>query len=98
MGIRGDANGDGNDANIMDLTYLVEYLYRNGPPPKCVKEADVDCSGGKYPVNKEDLDYLRIYIFVQGPTPCQCNRLFLHFNVDIALNFTKFVKCQNTKN
>jgi hypothetical protein len=28
-----DINGDGNPGNILDLTYLVDYIFRGGPPP-----------------------------------------------------------------
>ena len=31
--IRGDANGDGNDANILDLTFMVDFLFRESGDP-----------------------------------------------------------------
>jgi len=30
----GDANGDSN-VNILDITYLIGYLYMGGPAPAC---------------------------------------------------------------
>jgi len=68
--ICGDVNGDGSGPNISDLTYLVDYLYRVGPPPPNIDAADVDGSGGV--PNVADLTYLVDYLFRGGPAPT-CN-------------------------
>jgi hypothetical protein len=39
----GDVDGSGV-MNVLDVTYLVTYLYKSGPAPDCPAEADVDCS------------------------------------------------------
>ena len=39
--LRGDANGDQN-LNILDVSCLVGYIYRNGLSPKCCAEADAN--------------------------------------------------------
>lgn len=67
---RGDLNGDGANANILDMTALVNYIFRFGTAPSCKEEADVnaDCS----PNNIIDLNYLINYIFRLGPAPADC--------------------------
>jgi PKD repeat protein len=54
---------------IGDITYLVDYLFRNGFPPIPLEAGDVDCSQG---VNIADLTYLVAYMFQNGPPPCSC--------------------------
>ena len=71
IGIRGDCNGDGNDANILDLTCWVDFIFRgSGYPGGCPKEADVNSDGS--PGNILDLTYLVDYIFRGGPLPGPC--------------------------
>jgi len=65
--ICGDVNGDGEGPNVADLTYLVDYLYRGGPPPPVMEAADVDGSGGV--PNVADLTYLVDYLFRAGSDP-----------------------------
>jgi hypothetical protein len=65
----GDANNDGIGPNIADLTYLVDYLFRDGSPPAHPSVADVDGDGADLSV--ADLTYLVDYLFGQGPSP-QC--------------------------
>lgn len=63
--VYGDANGD-SVVNVGDITYLVSFLYRNGPQP-CMPEggdANGDCN-----VNVGDLTYLVSYLFRGGPAP-----------------------------
>jgi hypothetical protein len=64
--ICGDVDGNGSNANIADLTYLVDYLFRNGPPPPVMEAANVDGANG---VNISDLTYLVDYLFRGGPAP-----------------------------
>nr|MBN2276770.1 hypothetical protein [candidate division Zixibacteria bacterium] len=39
---KGDVNGNGS-FNILDITYLVAYLYKSGTRPPCFAEADFNC-------------------------------------------------------
>jgi len=55
--------------NVADLTYLVEFLFFDGPPPPCPEEGDVDGSGG---INVADLTYLVDFLFFGGPPPAPC--------------------------
>ena len=64
--ICGDIDASGGNANVADLTYLVEYLFFEGPPPPVLEAANVDGEGG---VNVADLSYLVDYLFFEGPEP-----------------------------
>jgi len=68
-GIRGDVNYDISGLNVADLTYLVDYLFRGGPPPPCPEEGDVNGDGN---TNVADLTYLVDYLFRGGPPPLPC--------------------------
>ena len=70
IGIRGDANGDGTNANIIDLNYAVNRVFRNGPPAPCINEGDVNADGTS--LNILDLSYLVNRIFRGGPNPPAC--------------------------
>jgi len=63
--IPGDANGDGV-SNSADVTYLINYLFINGPAPDPLRAGDVNCDGN---VNSADVVYLTNYLFVGGPAP-----------------------------
>jgi hypothetical protein len=52
---------------VADLTYLVDYLFRNGPAPPLMEKADVNADNY---VNIADLTYLVDYLFRSGPAPC----------------------------
>jgi len=41
----GDINDD-DRLDVGDAVFLIDYLYRAGPPPADMKRADVDCNGG----------------------------------------------------
>lgn len=71
IGIRGniDASAD-NVIDILDLTYLVQYMFKDGNPPFCMDEADVN--GVPAPVDILDLTYLVAYMFKDGPDPADC--------------------------
>lgn len=57
--ISGDINIDGA-INIADLTYLVEFLFFGGPPPRVMETADLNHSGS---VEVADLSLLIEFIF-----------------------------------
>ena len=70
IGNRGDANDDGADANILDLTFLVDYIFRSGQFPNCPNEADFN-SDASFP-NILDLTFAVDRIFRGGPAPGPC--------------------------
>lgn len=69
IGNRGDINSDGTDANIIDLNYLINKIFRRGPAPECILEADLKVDGI---VNILDLNFLVNKIFRRGPVPGPC--------------------------
>ncbi|MGB2769551.1 MAG: dockerin type I repeat-containing protein, partial [Candidatus Zixiibacteriota bacterium] len=62
---RGDANGDGL-VDVGDVVYLINYLYKGGPPPDPLAAGDVNCDGI---VDLGDVVYLVNYLFRGGPPP-----------------------------
>jgi len=64
--ICGDVDGDGTGPNVTDLTYLVDYLFRSGPPPPVMEAANINGENG---INVADLTYLIDYLFRGGPAP-----------------------------
>ena len=71
LGIRGDVNGDGDDANILDLTFLVDFIFRGSlDPGPCPEESDVNVDGEV--ANILDLTYLVDVIVGGGPVPPGC--------------------------
>lgn len=67
-----DTPGDANDdavVNIGDPTFLINFIFKDGPPPACGAEADcnTDCA-----INIGDAVNLIIYIFRNGP-PLLCS-------------------------
>jgi len=70
--MRGDVNGDGEPvANISDVTYLVNYLFRHGPEPPCLAEANIN-GDGLEKVDVADLTHLIAYLYRMGPAPANC--------------------------
>ncbi len=68
--IRGNVNGDVTDQiNVADLTYLVDYLFRDGPSTPCSDEADVNGDGS---INVVDVTSLVHYLFRSGSLPALC--------------------------
>lgn len=65
----GDLNDDGNGPDVSDLSFLVDYLFRDGPAPVLPSAADMNGSGG---TDVADVTYLVDYLFVGGPPP-NCN-------------------------
>ena len=66
--IAGDANNDGS-TNIVDVTFLIAYIFSSGPSPPCPAEADANGNGD---VNIADVTELVAYIFSNGSlAPCE---------------------------
>lgn len=61
----GDANSD-TRLRSSDIVYLINYLFRGGPPPVPLAVGDVNCDGK---VNIHDVVYLINYLFKGGPPP-----------------------------
>ena len=70
VGIRGDIDGNGTTADILDLTYMINDIYRGGLNSPCPEEADLDNNGT--PSTVLDLTYLINDIFRGGPDSPAC--------------------------
>jgi len=66
--LRGDFDSSGG-LSVGDVTAMVAYLFRSGPPSLCPAHADVDGSGA---VNVTDATRLIGYLFRGGPAPAAC--------------------------
>jgi len=64
-GVCGDANSD-MSVNIKDITFLINYLYKSGPPPATPDLADVNNSGN---VNIQDVTFLITHLYKGGAAP-----------------------------
>lgn len=64
--LAGNANGD-DKVNIGDAIFIVNYLFRSGPPPTCMDQANANCDAA---VNIGDAVYLVNYLFRSGAAPC----------------------------
>jgi hypothetical protein len=62
----GDADGNGI-INILDITFLIAYLYQGGPAPVPLEAGDPNCDEA---INILDLTYLIAYLYQDGPEPC----------------------------
>lgn len=70
---RGEANND-HVISIGDVNYLINYLFKGGPPPKPVKSiGDANCDGK---VSISDIAYLNNYLFKGGPKPPICYKWY----------------------
>jgi len=63
--IPGDANGD-FAVNIGDAVYMIDYIFKGGPPPEPLEVGDFNCDGD---INVGDAVYLINFIFKGGPPP-----------------------------
>lgn len=61
----GDANGS-NGLSILDATFVIAYLFKNGPDPFPTAAADANGNGT---VNILDATYLISHLFKSGPAP-----------------------------
>ena len=70
-GIRGDVNGDDRDCNILDLTVLVDFIFRGGGNSgPCPQESDVNSDSNVADIL--DLTYVVDRIFRGGNQPPVC--------------------------
>jgi hypothetical protein len=61
-----DITGD-EVIDISDVLYLTNYLFRGGPRPRPLENANVNCDGA---INLGDVIYLLEYLYRDGPAPC----------------------------
>ncbi len=61
--------------NISDLVQMVNYIFKAGDPPCCIKAGNVDGNPNEL-VNIADLTYLVNYIFKGGDPPVACPSKF----------------------
>ena len=72
VGMRGNFDGDSADIiDILDLTYLVAFMFKGGNPPPCQEECDVNNQPAL--IDILDLTYLVAFMFKEGPPPAPCN-------------------------
>lgn len=62
----GDANAD-QVIDVGDAVYIVNYVFKEGPPPLRPAAADVNCDNR---VNVGDAVYIVHYVFDSGSAPC----------------------------
>lgn len=63
----GDVNGD-EIINSADVVFLINYLFKGGPPPVLLYVGDVNLDSV---MNSADVVYLINYLFKGGPAPCE---------------------------
>jgi len=61
----GDVNDD-EAINVLDITHLINYLYKAGAPPVNMAMADVNSSGD---INLLDVTWLINFLYKSGPAP-----------------------------
>jgi C1A family cysteine protease len=69
--VEGGLNGDADCNsifNILDITFLIDYLYHDGTVPQSPDCGDCDCS---YTCNIADITYLIKYLYQSGAPPCE---------------------------
>jgi hypothetical protein len=64
----GDVNGDGN-IDLGDVVYLINYLWKSGPPPDPYEAGDTNCDGT---ISISDIVYIINYLY-HGGLPPGCN-------------------------
>ena len=68
--LRGDVKHDNHIIMVDDIVYLVNYIFKGGPPPICSEEGDVLADNGLVLVN--DVVFLVNHLFKGGPPPVPC--------------------------
>jgi hypothetical protein len=68
--VRGDAKHDNQIILVDDIVYLVDHLFKGGPPPPCLDEGDAKADNGLILV--DDIVYLVDHLFKGGPPPPAC--------------------------
>jgi hypothetical protein len=61
----GDCNNNGQ-VNILDITFLINYVYKGGEPPVHMNAADTNSDGN---INILDITRLINYLYIGGPPP-----------------------------
>ena len=69
-GLRGNCNNDATNVSILDLTYMVDDIFRGGAASACPQEADLNADG--VPSAILDLTYIIDFIFRGGNDPVSC--------------------------
>lgn len=64
--LMGDYDNSGY-INILDVVYLINYIYKEGPAPIPLISADINCSGT---IDILDVVYLINFIYKDGPPAC----------------------------
>ena len=67
--VNSDTNRDGI-VNILDIVYLINCKYKEGPCPEPPIIGDVDDCVDPYTINILDIVYLINYKYKGGPEPC----------------------------
>ena len=70
IGIKGDFNGDGLENTILDLTFIIDDIFRGGSPAACPEETDLNGDGQLATIL--DLTYIIDDIFRGGAAPGAC--------------------------
>jgi len=63
--ICGDVNGD-ELVNLIDINYMIGYLYYEGPAPDPIESGDLNGDGN---LNLLDISYAIAYLYQSGPEP-----------------------------
>ncbi len=72
VSVRGNVDGDfGDNTDISDLVFLVDFIFTGGPGPICLYEGNVEGDAGEN-IDISDLVYIVDFIFTGGPTPPAC--------------------------
>jgi subtilisin family serine protease len=64
--LAGDCDYSGK-INLLDISYIINFLYRSGPAPIPPQSGDVECNGK---TNLLDVSYIINYLYRSGPAPC----------------------------
>jgi hypothetical protein len=70
VGTKGDADGNGTEATLIDLNFAVNKVFRGGLKPTCNGEADFNSDKGVLDVL--DVNFMVNKIFRAGPLPKAC--------------------------